>query len=216
MVPVVAAIVPGLLASLASSLIQAFAPLAKEKVEKEIARHTDRPEVADQVATAVIGAAMKATGHDDPIAATAAAKADPAVMQAVQDSALDTLDRLAPMLDKMAAWERDAFADSEASRAAAAERARNDPNDQDPYLTRSIVRLVLGLIAACALLIPVLAYLKSDSGVTALLTLLTAGAGIIFGKFGTRYDHRYGSSRGSGAKDVVISELSSRNLTPPA
>ena len=69
---------------------------------------------------------------------------------------------------------------------------------------------MLGLMAVSAVLIPVLAYLKLDSAVSGLVALLTTGAGVIYGKFGTRYDHRYGSSRASSGKDVVIGELARR------
>ena len=40
----------------------------------------------------------------------------------------------------------------------------------------------------------------------ALLALVSS----IGGKFQTRYDHRYGSSRSSSSKDVVIAELNRR------
>lgn len=76
-----------LLIGLASSLIDIFAPLAREKIQKEIGRHTDKPEVAEQVTTAVIEAAKLATGKADPIEAVAAARANPAAVQTVQDAA---------------------------------------------------------------------------------------------------------------------------------
>ena len=63
-----------------------MAPLAKEKISKEIARHTDRPEVADQVSTAIIESVKKATGKDDPIAAVAAAQENPAFRRATAQS----------------------------------------------------------------------------------------------------------------------------------
>ena len=112
--------IPGLLIGLASSLIQAFAPLAREKVEREIARHTDNPAVAEQVASAVIDAAKAATGQADPIAAVAAVKADPAAQAAVQESTLDHLELMAPVLDRLAAMDAAEWSAEESSRTAAA------------------------------------------------------------------------------------------------
>jgi hypothetical protein len=34
--------------------------------------------------------------------------------------------------------------------------------------------------------------------------------GVAFGEFKTRYQHRYGTSRSSAAKDVMLSELTKR------
>lgn len=84
-------------------------------------------------------------------------------------------------------------------------------DDQDAFLTRAIVVMMIGLMCAVAILIGVLSYFKADGTIIAgLAALFTTLAGGIAGKFSTRYDHRYGSSRGSSAKDVVINELSKR------
>ena len=198
--------------SLASTLIDAFTPLAKEKITKEVARHTDSPEVADQVASSVIEAAKNLTGKSDPLEAVVAAKNDPAVMQAIEGNALENLAKLAPVLDKIAEWDKNAWAAEESSRDAAAARALANPaNDQDVFLTRSIVALLVGLLVTIGVLIGVLVWLKADAGtIGTLVGLFASIGGVVVGKFGTRYDHRYGSSRSSGAKDAVISELSRR------
>lgn len=196
---------------LAGSLIEAFTPLAKEKITKEIARHTDSPEVATQVAESVIATAKAMTGKDDPLEAVVAAKADPQVLQQAETDALATLDRLAPLLDKLAGWDKQAWDAEEVSRDAASRRAAAEPNDQDVFLTRAIVLMVVAMMIVLGALIAVLQYLKADAGTIGTLVGLFAGAGgTVIAKFGTRYDHRYGSSRSSGAKDVVISELSRR------
>ena len=193
---------------LAQSLIGAFAPLAQEKISKEVARHTSNTAVADQIAQVVVDSAVQLTGKTDPIEAVAAAKSQPEVIQKIEFDALDAIDRLAPVLDKMAAWDRQAWDASEASADSAAARAKGDPNDQDAYLTRSVVRLVVGTLIGGAVLTAVLAYLKTD--VQVILGALLALVSSIGGKFQTRYDHRYGSSRSSSSKDVVIAELNRR------
>jgi len=207
--PILAVAGKSLLAGLAKTLISAFVPLAAEKIEREIGRHTDRPEVAEQITDAVIGAAKAATGLEDPIEAVAEARKDPQVLAQVEASVLDKLTSMAPLLERMAALDLADKAATEASYDAAARRAAGNPNDQDTYLTRSIVGMTIGLMVVAAVLTGVLAWLKvGDTILMAVFGLFNAGALLVLSKFGTRYDHRYGSSTGSAAKDVVI-----RNLT---
>lgn len=190
-----------LVAGLAQSLFAAFTPLAQEKLQKEIGRHTDRPEVAQQIATAAIEAVKTATGKADPIEAVMTAKADPAVIARVEASVLEELEKLAPLLERMATIDRQVFADEEASREAAERRAQASAHDQDAYLTQSIVRMVVGILIGGAMLTGFLAWLKVD--VQVILGALLALVGAVGGKFQTRYDHRYGSSAGSANKDAV-------------
>ena len=205
--------IPGLLIGLASSLIQAFAPLAREKVEREIARHTDNPAVAEQVATAVIDAAKSATGQADPIAAVAAVKADPAAQAVVQESTLDHLARMGPVLDRLAAMDAAEWGAEESSRTAAAARAaaeRNDPAMLLTYASIGIVILLIVFVGAVAA-VQIIKAGKADTEVWAALTGLIGWA---TAKSGSIYDYRFGTSRSSSAKDVIIGELSSRNRTP--
>jgi putative chitinase len=206
-----APIAVSLLTGLAQSLYSAFVPLAKEKLTKELARHTDHPEVATQVATATIEAVQRLTGKADPIEAVMAAKANPAVMAEVQDTALAELDKFMPILERAAIIDRNVFADEEASRDAAARRAAGQGNDQDRYLTVSIVWIMVGLMVMLAVLMGVLAWMKvGDTVLMGVFGLFNAAGMIAVSKFGTRYDHRYGSSAGSAAKDVVVEQLSRR------
>ena len=200
-----------LLTGLAQSLYSAFVPLAHEKLTKELARHTSHPEVAEQVATATIQAVQTLTGKTDPIEAVVAAKADPAIMEQVQDTALAELEKFMPILERAAVIDRNVFTDEEASRDAAAKRAAASANDQDPYLTVSIVRMMTGLMVVLAVLMGALAWLKvGDTVLMGVFGLFNAAGMILVSKFGTRYDHRYGSSAGSAAKDAVVEQLSRR------
>jgi muramidase (phage lysozyme) len=206
--PLIAAAGKSLLAGLAKTLISGFMPLATEKIEREIGRHTDRPEVVEQITDAVITAAKVATGLEDPIEAVAEARKDPQVLAQVEASVLDKLTSMAPLLERMAALDLADKAATEASYDAAAKRAAGNPNDQDTYLTQSIVRMTVGLMVLAAVLTGALAWLKvSDTILMAVFGLFNAGALLVLSKFGTRYDHRYGSSTGSAAKDVVIRKL---------
>ena len=198
------------LISLASSLIDAFTPLAREKITKEMERHDATPEAAAQVANSVIDAAKAATGQSDPLAAIVAARASPQMMVSVESDALDALSALAPVLDKIAALDRETWAAEESSRDAATARATaaGAEHDQDPFLTKSIVALTAGLLVGVGPMIGILAYLKVDTGT--MVGLFATMAGGVATKFSSRYDHRYGSSRSSGAKDIVLGQIAKR------
>lgn len=73
----------------------------------------------------------------------------------------------------------------------------------------AIVRIVIGLLVVCAMLIATAMVTKSPE-LNALIVFFTTIGGGVAAKFGTRYDHRYGSSRGNSVKDVVIGELARR------
>lgn len=212
--PKMAAPLP-LILGLAGTLIDWFKPVIKEKVTRELDRHVGNAEISGQIATSIIETAQRVTNKPDPVDAVAAAKADPAAMAQIEESALEHLQRMAPLLEKLHAMDRERWAADEASRDAASRRAAGNPDDQDRFLTRSIVSLMVGLLIAVAVLIGVLAYLKIDSNIIAgLAALFTTLAGGVAGKFSTRFDHRYGSSSGSVAKDAVIHEL--RRTRPAA
>lgn len=197
-----------LLLALGSSLIDIFTPLAKEKITKEVARHTDNPAVAAQIATAAIDTAKAVTGLADPIEAVAAAKKDPAVMVKVEASALDQLAKLAPLLDKMHAQDKEAWAAEEASRDAAAKRAATDPWDMSQALVTGAFAIIGSLILFVCVIAGIQAY-KGD--IKAEVWAQIAGLiGFATGVGTTLYAYRFGTSRSSSAKDVVIGELSKR------
>ena len=95
-----------LLMGLAGTLIDVFKPLVKEKFTKEMARHTDKPEVAEQIAVSLIESARALTGKSDPVAAVAAAREDPAVIAKLESSALADLDKMLPLLERLNAMEQ--------------------------------------------------------------------------------------------------------------
>lgn len=201
-----------LLWGLAQSLIGIFAPLAKEKITKEVSRHTTNPEVADQVANTIIDSAIRITGKTDPIDAVSAAKADPVIVQQIEADALMTLERLAPVLDKMAAWDRDAWESSEKSMSSAASRAADLRGDR-PFLRFGewfaasfieFLSLLLLFISAGGALTLALNDKLDNQLLGAIVTLM-----LIAGYTGVR-EFWLGTSRSSSAKDVVIGELSRR------
>lgn len=198
-----------LLISLAGNLIDAFAPLAREKVTKELARHTESPQVAEQVAASVMDVAARLTGKDDPIDAVAAVKANPDMLDQVQAQALAELEKLTPMLEKLAAYEARAWAAEETSRNDAAARAKGDEVD----ITLPLMRAGLNIFAAMIFFVGLLCIvqlLKTGEVRTEIMTLLSGLVATMTTIVISMYAYRFGTSRSSGAKDVIIDKLSTR------
>lgn len=198
--------IPPIVAMLGASLIEAFAPLAKEKIQKEIGRHTKSPEVAEQVAEAVVETVKTATGKSDPIEAVAEARKDPTIIQRAEESALAKLEQMAPFLEKLHALERQEYLDEEASREAAAKRTAAEPWD----MTRTLVYGALGMIGVLMLFIGTVAAIQAYKGdIKPEVWAQIAGlVGFITGVGTTLFTYRFGSSRSSAAKDLLITNLS--------
>ncbi len=200
----------GLLGALAGVAIDLFSPLAR----KEIARHTGDAAVTDQLTDKIIGALKQSTGQSDPVAALAAAQQDPAAIQAAEASAIETLNLLAPTLDKMHQWDKEAWAASEASMESAATRARAEEYDMTPLLLMGAFVVLGFLILLVGVIVGVQVY-KNDSPDTATWSALTGLIGWATGTATGIYIYRFGTTRGSAAKDIVISELARRPKGAP-
>lgn len=185
---------------IAAQVAAGFTPLAQEKIERELNRHTDNPAVAQQMTDAIISAIKTSTGQGDTLQAAATATADPAgpAVKAAETAALDVLDRLMPALTKAREWERQQQQDNEASRDAASRRQ----NRQDVFLTRSIVWMMAALLASLvAGYVLLTIYGKPSGQIEGALILLI---GMVGAEFKSRYQFAYGSSDGSRSKDAVV------------
>jgi hypothetical protein len=151
----------------------------------------------------------QSTGQSDPVAALAAAQKDPAAIQAAEASAIETLNLLAPTLDKMHQWDKEAWAASEASMESAATRARAEEYDMTPLLLMGAFVVLGFLILLVGVIVGVQVY-KNDSPDTATWSALTGLIGWATGTATGIYIYRFGTTRGSAAKDIVISELARR------
>jgi putative chitinase len=197
-----------LILGLANTLIGAFEPLAREKITKEMSRHTDNPEVQSQIATGVIESVKVLTGKEDPVEAVIAARADPQIMAQVQADTLADLERMAPILDKVAQWERETAERHEASMDSAAKRAAGESWDMAKVLVGGMFAL-LGLLIVFVCGIAATQAWKGE--IKPEVWAQVAGLiGFATGVATTIYAYRFGTSRSSGAKDLVIGELSKR------
>lgn len=190
---------------LGAALVDIFAPLAKEKIQREISRHTDNPEVAAQVAAAAIESAKAVTGKADPIEAVAEVRKDPALVEQVQASALEELARLAPVLDRLAELDRQGWQAEEESRAAAARRAADEPWDMTPWLVAG----AFAVLGSLLLFVGAIAVMQAARGdIKPEVWAQIAGLiGFATGVGTTIYAYRFGTSKSSSAKDAVISTM---------
>lgn len=219
---------------LVQSLLEIFTPIAKARLSKALAKVAGDDTVATQMAEQIIGIAQQATGLADPVEAVAAVKADArkalevqalavppaeppslgeppapkpgAIAAKVESGVVDYLDRIGPVIDRLHEISRDEWEASERSMDLASVRAATDPTGgQDKVLTFAILALAAAVLVTLGGALALLIYFNKPYG--EVLALFAAGVGTVWAKFGTRYDHRYGSSRSSAAKDVVIEEL---------
>lgn len=189
-------------------MIKLFEPLAREKINKEMARHTDNPEVAEQIAQVVVGAAQQATGIADPLEAVVAAKSEPATVHAVQVSSLDELAKVAPLLDKIAEWDAADHAAGEASRDAASARAKAEGIDMAPALASRAFVVYMVVLGATLTMMGVQMWLSPDKKPAGeLVGFFIAVATLGARQWERLFEYRFGTSRSSAAKDVVIGQL---------
>jgi muramidase (phage lysozyme) len=206
----------GLLMALVQSVISGFAPLAQQKMSDALAKHGGDPTAAGAIMNGVLSAVASAAGtspqvlQSDPKAAIAAVNTvqnDSAKLQQVEQDSLASLDKLAPVLDKLHQYSKDEWAAEEASRDAGSARAQIDGTpDQDRLITVSLISLVMLIIVALGAGMGMLIVYDRPYG--EFLSLFSGAVGVILGKYGTRVDYRYGSSRSSAGKDETIKQMS--------
>jgi len=196
----------GLLLGLANSLIDAFTPLAREKIKSRLGPKLGDPEVAGKFADALLGTAKQLTGQADPIQATVAAASNPAVMQKLESNALAELDKLIPFLDKLASYEGQEWAASEDSMDRAAARASINGWDMAPPLVWWALGAATIILVSLFALVAVYAY-RGQPVPEMLLTLTVQVVTGILGFVALIFAFRFGTSRSSGAKDELMRQL---------
>lgn len=208
--PIIAAVIPGLLSGLANTLIDAFTAKGRDSVREALTKHGGDPAAAGQIIGAVVDAAKAVTGKADPIEAIVAAKADPAVaMKQIEASTMDTLERMAPLLEKLAEWERKDWDATEASRDAAGKRARSEAYDMTFALMVAAFAGV-GLITLTVTAIAVIQALKIGKVDSEILFALSGLIGWMTAKAGTIYDYRFGGVSRTSAAMIVRDEFQSQ------
>lgn len=207
MAPLLALAIP-----LVTSLIEAFSPLAKQKIAAEMNRHSDDPAVGNQIADAILKVAQQVTGKDSPIQAVAEAQQATAVAQKVEEGALEVLDKLAPLLDKIAVHDLATWDAEDRGRDAAARRGQSDEIDLGPILAYGALFMVSAtLFALCVVMGVQVFFSPTREPSIAMLTLVGPLLGTVFGVLASVYAYRFGTTRNNTLKDITVEQLSRRS-----
>lgn len=200
---------------LASTLIEVFKPVVQEKITKEMARHGADSQVAAQMTDALVGAAQQVTKLADPLQAVAAVRADPKLATVVEESALDFLTKMSPLIKQIEEMELRARVADEASMDAAAKRNPNTTYD----LTKPLIRVMVGMLGAVFVIlfsVMVTQMWKNGDGTVApeVWAQFAGLIGFVSGVATTVFAFRFGTSQSSNVKDVakdaLINELTKR------
>jgi len=167
--------------------------------------------------TAVLGMIMKAGGAPpnptpvQQVEATAAVLADPAKVKAVEVQTVDAveqLNKMTPLFDRLAAYDKQTAELELASRNAAAGRGQQDKEDISPFLSRSSTYIV-GL-STLVLLGAIIAALFIDPDGKAAIALVGLGGPLLqraFSNLAEVFSYRYGGTSTGNASEVARSEV---------
>ena len=189
---------------IAGILINAFTPILKDKITKEVDRHKATNGLGAQISDLVIQQAQTITGKADPLEAVAIVRQDPAKVAVVEVAASDYIEKYlsitAPLLDKIASYESAAFEQTEASRDAAGDRGRKDATDLAPVILKHIGRLCTGALLFLGVIMGIQTwFLEGHEPSTAMLTLVGPLLGGLFASQAAIVAYRFGEKRQSSA-----------------
>lgn len=212
----------GLVAAFLPSIFELFAGRASAAVQKL----SNAPkEVADKFIAESAGklvdlSGVQVTDNASALKAVAAVVDDPAKMAALEQHAIDYLEKVAPFLDKIAAYEKAEWDASEASVKAAADRnqeAKDVPLKQDRafILAAAIIALVAFVVTSVLWKDALLYWLLPKDVIERLDTVgfstdmqsFVIGA-IVGGALTAVISYFLGSNKQSAAKDAAIETLS--------
>lgn len=213
---------PAALVALAQILISAFTPLAQQFIADKVnkAAKTGDPTIGQGVASAVLSAAQGALGIPDratpeltAAAVVAAAQDKPEVLKAAEDAAIDYLQKLAPLFEKIAAQDLKVWEAEDAGRDRAAARANTSPAED--WMAKTLVVGILGISGLLIIFVTAvagvqIAFLPTRTPTTEVWAALTGIVGTTFGILGTVYAFRFGTTRNNSLKDLTVEQLSRR------
>lgn len=191
-----------LLVALLPSILQLFAPRAQAQLQKITG---SGPDVVEPFLAQLFGKIQAVTGQADPVQAVAALKNTPALVATVQESALDYLDKLAPILDRIDKYDQSAWTAEDAGRNAAATRALAQ-QDAGPlygnptFLLAVFVMALVGFVVGVVLL---------KGGFSTDMQAFVIGA-VVGSALTAVLGFYFGSSRNSSAKDATIAQLANK------
>lgn len=204
--------IPAIVTTLAGAVID----MMSSKVQKEIARHTD-PAAAEQITKTVVEAAKEATGIKEPASALADVVAkgpdSPMLVRQVEESTVEALEKLAPMLDRLVQWEKHAAERDAAQREVASARNLREIAAGGFDMTKHLVwdslvgvNLLIVIVAGVA----VVQAIKTGKVDTEIWAAFTGLIGWRTAKAGTLYDYRFSGTTRTTAAQIMSDEVARR------
>ena len=195
-----------LLLALLPSILGLFAPRAQAAITKV----TGQPDsVVNPFLADLFGKIASATGTpaDQPVQGVAALqKAPAAVVAAVEDNALAYLDKIAPMLDKLAQYEAAADARTVTAQDAASNRAGAEnlrpPLARNVWIAVASVSLVLGVAIVLEIALSTDHRPQND-----LIVLFGTMVTYILARLGDVYGYAFGGTQPSRAADLASAAI---------
>lgn len=235
------AFLPPLLIGLAQQLFTLFTPIGQSKIADAVNKGLKSGDktVGENVAKVVLETAQKALGIPDQatpeataVAVVAAAQeaqkqaeakvavAEAKVAQAeavaqAEQAAIAYLDAIAPLVDKLHEMSKAEWTAEVVSQDAAAQRAMVSPAED--WMAKTLVSGIIGMSAVLILFVLAVAVaqivlLPSRAPTTEVWAAATGIIGTTLGILGTVFAFRFGTTRNSAGKDVLIGELSRKQL----
>ena len=205
---------PPILIPLAGALIEAFKPLAAEKIQTVMNKYGAEADTGERITTAAIDAAKAVAGVTDPIAAVATVRADPEKLAQVEEVVLAKVDELLPLIDRLAAIDARAVQGADASADAAALRVQDDRWDMTKALVYSGFALIGLLVVLVAAVVMIQLLMPGVGAITSEVWAQVAGLiGFAAGVGTSIVAYRFGGRRPAGAQDVIAAASQLRRST---
>lgn len=203
-----------ILMGLANGIVNTFQPLAQEKLSQELGRHTNSPEIAGQMASNImdtVKTVLKLPQNSSDIQAAAKYETEvaknPGLARAVEEPTLKDLADMMPTIKALDELASQRLKDEDASRDAALGRGMRIQEGGPPWENPTFILAAFVLILVAYVVYRVLG---EKAGFSTDMQAFVIGA-VVGTAFTSVLSFFFGSSRSSGSKDAVISELSLRN-----
>jgi hypothetical protein len=213
--------IASMLNPVAGIVFNAFSPIIKEKISKEVDRHSAQPgvgmAVANALSDALVGKAQELTGRTDPLEAAAVViqPQNAAKLQQVEDTAVasvaERLKQLAPLLDKSIEYDKARWQAEREGRQDATDAAIKEKQAGLWDYTRALVYSTCAVMVSIAIGLLVLIGKQAwggndiDSGLIGLAGPIWMGT--MAAAFMAMVMHRFDGSRNSSEQTRAMLDL---------
>ena len=200
-----------LLAGLLPSIIGMFQPIAQQKVGGFLAKAGVDSAASNAFLETLLSTVAKVAGTtpgemktNDALAISTVSDVlkSPEKIAVVEQSAIQQLDAMMPMFDRLHKMSQDEWAEEERSKAAAATRAIEGGYDVRPIMAKAMLAATAFLLVVEGAVMGTYAYNKLPVP-ELLIGLMITTATWIMAKVSTMVDYGFGTSRSSAGKDAA-------------